>query len=255
MELQRFIAAVGLAVISAPAWFGQTTAHPKAFAVASVKLNTSVHGAINNKFGPDSMRWTNISLKSLIETAYGLTDYQVAGAAGWTDSERWDVDAKCDGPASFAEKLEMLRSLLEERFHLQFRRETRQLPSLRLEIAKNGPKLATARPEDADHKWGTRVDRGLLEMSGATMPMLVFWLSSQLNLPVVDNTGLTGTYDLRLEWAQDVKLADAGGDPSSTDGEQSIFAAVEAQLGLKLVAVKSPVEVLAIEHAERASGN
>jgi uncharacterized protein (TIGR03435 family) len=250
MALRPTIAVLSLAVIAAPVCIAQTPV--KAFVVASVKPNTSMYNAIGNKFGPDSMRWTNAPLKNLIEGAYRLKDYQVVGAPAWTESERWDIDAKSDGPTTMDEKMALLATLLADRFQLKFHRETRDLPVLRLEVAKNGPKLATAKPQDADHRWGTRVDRGLLDMKGADMFGLRDWLSIQLNLPVVNDTGLTGIYDLKLEWAQDDKPSGAAGD---TPLALSIFAAIEAELGLKLVATRGPVDVLVIEHVERATGN
>jgi uncharacterized protein (TIGR03435 family) len=234
-------------MIMAPAWFSQTSTPSRAFAVASVKLNTSGYNAAGNKFGPDTMRWTNVPLKDLLQETYRLKNYQVLNAPPWTETDRWDIDAKCAGPATSQEQFEMLGTLLAERFQLRFHRETRQLPILRLEIAKNGPKLATAHPQDSDHKWGTLVDRGLLDMHGADMRNFLYWLSSQLNQPIVDQTGLTGIYDLKLEWAPD--------DASSDDSRLSIFAAVDSELGLKLVAAKGPVDVLVVEHVERATGN
>jgi uncharacterized protein (TIGR03435 family) len=236
MAPYRCIVAVLLASVAS---FCQT----RAFAVASVKANTSLHNAAGNKFGPDSMQWTNATLQMLIEETYRLKDYQIIGAPAWVNSERWDIDAKSEGPATSQEKFEMLGTLLADRFQLKFHRETRQLPILRLTLAKNGPKLAPAKPQDSEHRWGTRVDRGLLDMRGTDLHNLVFWLSLQLNQPIVDETGLTGTYDLKLEWSQD------------DQGDIPISAAVEAQLGLRLLAGKGPVEVLVIEHVARAAGN
>lgn len=230
---------------------GQAPLSP-AFDVVSVKRNTSIHNGIGNQFGPATARWTNVPLKALIEDVYRLKSYQILGAPAWLDSDRWDIDAKAAGPATSQQKNAMMATLLADRFHLQFHRETRQLPVYRLTVGKSGSKLASAKPQDADHRWGTTPGPGYLMMRGAQIQEFAYWLSVQLNLPIVENTGLTGRYDLKLEWAQDdTPAAETPSDPA----RMSIFSAVEEQLGLKLQAAKGPVEVLVIDHVEKPAGN
>jgi uncharacterized protein (TIGR03435 family) len=82
---------------------------------------------------------------------------------------------------------------------------------------------------------------------------LAYWLSVQLNQPIIESTGLTGRYDLKLEWAEDDSQTP---DVAPTEvAKWSIFSAVQYQLGLKLESTKGPVEVLLIDHVERASVN
>jgi uncharacterized protein (TIGR03435 family) len=197
----------------------------------------------------------NAPLEILIGDTYHLKRYQVLGGPSWIGSDRWDIDAKSDGPATWAQRTAMVGTLLADRFHLKVHRETRDLPVYRIEIAKGGPKLAAAKPEGPDHRWGTSVDRGLLDMRGTDMRNLVFWLSSQLDQPILDSTGLTGTYDLRLEWNQDELTAGKAGDAPAANSDLPILSAMELELGLKIVATKGPVEVLVIDHVERASAN
>ena len=74
----------------------------------------------------------------------------------------------------------------------------------------------------------------------------MLWSKRELgSRKVVDQTGLTGKYDLKLKWAPDT-------DPS---GGPSLFSAIKEQLGLKLISIKAPVEVLVIDHVERPSEN
>jgi uncharacterized protein (TIGR03435 family) len=249
----RILTAAGF-LAAWPGLSGQTASPPRAFEVASVKLNTSVHDGIGNKFGPDSMRWTNTPLRVLIEAICRLKNYQVLGGPAWIDSDRWDIDAKAAAPASNTEKLEMMGTLLADRFQLRFHRETRQLPVYRLVVAKGGSTLAQAKEQDANHRWGTTPGPGSLLMTGASMQEFAWWLSSELNQPIVESTGLTGRYDLTLEWAQDDSQT-PGADASPDAAKLPIFGAVEYQLGLKLESTKGPVEVLVIDHVERASGN
>ena len=85
------------------------------------------------------------------------------------------------------------------------------------------------------------------------MALLANSLSRQLGRPVRDVTGLTGKYDFHVEW-----IPDAGPCPdapeSATDGP-SLLAAMQQQLGLKLESTKGPVEIIVIDHAEKANGN
>jgi len=100
-------------ILSATALAGQTA---PAFAVASVKRNTSTNNAIGNKFGPDTLRYTNAPLEVLIEEVYHLKHYQLVNLPGWAQSERWDIDAKSDGPVTGQVQMEMLGTLLAGRF-------------------------------------------------------------------------------------------------------------------------------------------
>jgi uncharacterized protein (TIGR03435 family) len=239
------------AMLSATALIGQTA---PAFSVASVKRNPSAGNGIGNKFGPDTLRYTNAPLSVLIEAVYRLKHYQLVNLPGWAQSERWDIDAKSDGPVTRQALMEMLGALLADRFQLRFHRETREMPVYRLTVAKGGPKFGPAKPQGPDHRWGTRVATGLLDMAGTDMSNLTFFLSSQLDQPVEDQTGLTGIYDLKLEWAEDA-MTKPSVDSLPSNAELPIASAVELELGLKMTVVKGPVEVLVIERAERAAGN
>jgi uncharacterized protein (TIGR03435 family) len=107
--------------------------------------------------------------------------------------------------------------------------------------------------------------RGHVESTGTTTAMLVHILSSQLGRTVEDKTGLTGSYDYTLQWTPDdagMPMSGAGGDgpPGKGDtspdaGGPSLFTALEEQLGLKLEATKSTVEVIVIDHIDLPSEN
>jgi len=76
--------------------------------------------------------------------------------------------------------------------------------------------------------------------------------SSILDRPVLDRTGLGGRYDFTLEWTPDLSPSD---NPTPNAAGPSIFTAVQEQLGLKLERQKAPVEILVIDHVEKASEN
>ncbi len=220
---------------------------PRAFDVATVKPSKST-GGINNLRDPVQATWTNIPLAVAIRSAYVIQPDQLVGGPDWINSDRWDIIAKTDRPATRAEQNQMLQPLLADRFKLKVRRETRQLPQYELAIAKGGPKLHQVRDGDPNEpRPGTHIGRGLIDAHGITGAEFAGWLRGELGLPVIDRTGLTGRYDLKVEWAPDI-------DSPPDVGGPSIFSAIQ-ELGLKLDAIKGPVEVLVIDHVEKPSEN
>lgn len=147
----------------------------------------------------------------------------------------------------------MILELLADHFKLEAHRETRDLPVYELVVAGNSPKLQqTKSGESPLIRFGKGLIAGQAAPIGPTTndrPSLVRTLSSYLQRPVLDKTGLEGLYDFSLEWApSDGQGADQGGP--------SIFAAVQEQLGLKLLQSNgptAPVQVLVIDHAEKPS--
>jgi uncharacterized protein (TIGR03435 family) len=145
----------------------------------------------------------------------------------------------------------MQQTLLEERFGLSVSRTTRELPLYVLTVAKAGSGLkARAKPENpTDMKMSG--GQGLMIGQGLPIKIITESLSEVLGRPVTDQTGLTGYYDFRLEWAPDD--IDAAAHP---DGARpALFTALQEQLGLKLEARRGPVEVLYIESASEPSAN
>ncbi len=230
---------------------------PAAFEVATVKLNKSGDRAMGGHFDPERLTLTNQPLRSLIQSAYTVQPDQVLGGPDWIRSERWDIEAKAEGPATTDQKFQMLQPLLEDRFKLKVHRETREMPEYRLVIAKGGSKLREFKKDEADtRRLGARIGRGLIDAHGAEFPELLSFLRNQLGRAVVDATGLNGKFEFKLEWVPDESQPNSGGDAPPPDATgASIFAAIQEQLGLKLEAMKGPVEVLVIDHVERPSEN
>jgi uncharacterized protein (TIGR03435 family) len=227
---------------------------PLTYEVTSIKPSDSGRlGASTNTFA-GLFKATNATLRYLIQYAYSLKDFQVAGGPGWIGSEKYDIEAKSGSKAEDHEFSSMMRSILADRFQLKFHRETRELPVYALVLAKGGPKLA---PALKDQKSSMDGDRGELTVRNATVVDLASILSNMLDRKVVENTGLTGHYNLTLKWTPDesqaqqqkadLRLGDSKGP--------SIFTAIQEQLGLKLESTKAPIEVLVIDSAQKPSGN
>jgi uncharacterized protein (TIGR03435 family) len=249
--------------------------------VASIKLNISGGPNMNSAGSADSFTISNTPVKALIQSAYGVQNYQILGAPDWLTSEKYDINAKLDvsladafrklGPADRSlARQHMMQALLADRFALKIHRETKELPVYTLIVVKSGHKLKEAKPADGGPdapplpaSSGSPSIRNSRTTSGpATLTFLhtssadlAATLATEFHRTVVDKTGLTFRYDFTLQFMPD----DAPIQPSSSavpaDLPPSIFTAIQDQLGLKLESGKGPVEVIVIDHVERPSGN
>jgi uncharacterized protein (TIGR03435 family) len=253
----RDLFGAGVAV-SAMVWiaFAQQAARPS-FEVASIKPNGSASGNSGLRFSPGRIAVENAPLRYLITWAYNVRTFQLSGGPGWVDSAKFDIAAKAEGNASPDQIRLMLQTLLEDRFKLSLRRETKEHPLYALVPVKTGLKL---KESGADCAALAREDRGQCgawyanetAFSGTKISMSQFaeGLSSLLELPVVDKTGFAGAFDVHLEWTAD-------GNGAAPDGAAgpAIFTALQEQLGLKLESGKGPIEALVIEHVEKPHAN
>jgi uncharacterized protein (TIGR03435 family) len=286
----------GSLAVFAPSVLGQTTAASgraaqpdvtadvkvPAFDVVSVKPNKSAGGMIRVMAKPDGYSASNVSLKMLIQFAYGIREDLISGAPSWGDSARFDIDAKVAGSdvealkkLSPEQRRLVLQPLLADRFKLKIHTETKQLPVYEIILAKGGSKLKEATagdtyangikgPDGAGREGMMRFGPGQLTAQAVPMTSLANMLSQQLHRTVIDKTGLTGKYDLELNWTPDqgadpmFKGADSSqqrADPPPESSGPSIFTAVQEQLGLKLQSAKGPVETIVIDHVEMPSEN
>jgi uncharacterized protein (TIGR03435 family) len=268
-----------------------------------------------------------VSLPDLLAYGFRVKPYQIAGPA-WMRDGRWDIDAKLPEGESPERLPEMVLDLLVERFKLVSHHENRENQVYELVVEKGGPKLNEASPEEpsADGKQpdksaasstfslgggfgagsmrmnnaGTGAVIGTtkvsqtanggmrMEMSRMTMPSLAGMLTPFLDRPVVDGTGLKGTYRLVLDlpfeailrmlqnqagaasvqstfaqwgssgfgggrgWTGNPGVPDTGSAGAASDpAGPSIFQAVQ-QLGLKLQKGKAPIDTVVVDHLEKA---
>ena len=228
------------------------------FEVASVKLNNSARaGSDFNRTPGGGLDAINVTLKEMIRFAYDLRDQQLVDASGWMDSDRYDVVAKPsqnDNPTekkrSFEEDFRgirlRVRALLADRFKLAVHAETKEMPIYALVVAKNGPHLVPSKSE------GFRINNrnGLVICNKVTMKQFAEnTLTYRTGRTVVDKTGISGEFDFELKFVED--KAAAAGDTSAPD----FLTVMREQLGLVLESQKGPVEVLVVDHAEKASTN
>ena len=259
------VGAVAAAVLAIGHAQQQTPETPKpTFDVASIKPSSSNAywwNASPLKGGHGEFRATNATVKQLLTLAYQIREAQIAGGPGWLDSERFNIDAKSDSRTTDDDLPLMLQSLLEFRFHLKAHREIKTVPTYVLVVARAGPKLRRVEDRDCSEKTspgcsGIRFGGGGLIAENLSMGALATALTSMLRTPVVDETGLIGTYDFKLEFmeppqAKEQSVASRPGGGALFDG---IFGALP-QLGLALKSKRSSMEVLIVDSIERPSAN
>ena len=230
---------------------GQDPAVRLAFEAASVKVHTR-SSASTGRSGieetPGLIRIENLSLKAIIETAYGAKDFQFEGP-GWLDTISFDIAAKPPAGYNRGQLQPLLRDLLAGRFKLAVHRESKETPGFALVIAKGGPRL-----HEADKPRGFFTVRpGLIEGTRVSMAELAGALSRMLGRPVVDTTGLPAAYDVKVEWTPDPAPPVPGADAQNDSAEPplSLLTAVNDQLGLRLQTRKVPVDVVIVDHVEK----
>lgn len=242
------------------------------FDVAVIRLapppDANFHVSVSSP--PHSSRFeaTNLPIKALIQIAYGF-DAPVVGAPDWVGSTFYNISARSDEAADAKlakltdnevrlEKRHAIRVLLADRLGLKTHLETRNSSIYNLLVAKGGIKMqavprppdgeAPATPPPADVQ--AHGSRHGLEFVGSNAPMraIAGALSSMVEAPVVDKTGLMGTYNYTLQFGREW----SANDP---DGWPSIFTAVQEQLGLKLESVHEPVPNLVIDQITKPTEN
>lgn len=241
-----------------------------------VAIKRSPEGGTGVTFAPlpgGRLDVVNNPVMNLIQNAYGVPSYRILRAPNWLTADRYDLEAKTEGSPSRAQMMLMLQTLLADRFKLKVHRETKDGPVYILTVAKGGPKLSL-------FKEGSCVDRSpgavlapdehrpncgnnLLRQRGPNFA----WVATRIDMRgvvsilgivtrrnVIDQTGITGLFDVNLELpplAPEV----VGADPSPVDSDASVFTVLREQLGLTLEPGKGPVDYLVVDSVARPTEN
>ncbi|MGB7759203.1 MAG: TIGR03435 family protein [Bryobacteraceae bacterium] len=221
------------------------------FEVASIRPAnvTADAGTSVELFQGGRIRILNEPVKLLIRQAFRVQDAQIVGGPTWLDTDRYDVEAKTGSPAKVTPDVmgPLMQCLLTERFHLKFHRETREMNVLALVVAKGGPKL---KPKGEGEPSGMNTSGGPREShliaTATSTELLAAYVGNRLNRTVVDQTGLSDSYDFTLNWAPD-ETAESVVPP--------LITALREQLGLSLRSQKGPVGVLVIDSLSKPSEN
>ncbi len=249
------------------------TADVPPFEVSSIKQNMSGENRVAGGFLPGGLyRVTNYALRSLIAAAYLRPQvnpgFLIEGGPDWIDSARFDIEARAaaefpvgpDGPN--APRRVMLQKLLADRFALEVHHETREGDVYALTFARPDRKLgAVIRPSSIDcvntpANCSVRIAPGSITGVGMSIAQLLGPLPRFVDRIVIDTTGLTGRFDLKLTWtpAPGEWIAPPTAEISAPTADgPSLFTALQEQLGLKLQSQKGPIDILVVDHAARPS--
>ena len=233
-------------------------AFAQSFEVASVKVHEGPLDRIDDitTSGPRFTAYA-ADVRYLVMYAYNLKAFQVVSDAPvFQDFDtRWNIFAKAEGDSApnKAEFRQMLQSLLADRFQLKVHREKREMPVYALVIGKGGPKLKESAPGvDATEHFHQNGRNMEISLPQATAGDIADALNGTSNLDrnVVDRTGLTATYDVKLIFTPAFQSYQKAPDVNDRDP----FQAVE-QLGLKLEKRQEPVEILVVDRIEKPPAN
>jgi uncharacterized protein (TIGR03435 family) len=235
------------------------------FEVASVKPDKSGQGVRGGCHGIDSHYTpgqvasaaplgrcviTSARLGHLIRMAFNVGGDQLKGGPDWITGgiERYDVNAEAENPSNTTEVQlrSMLQALLVERFALKYHIETIEQSGFALVPGKTGPKLKAGTGDDFMVNFGEKgkpAPNQPASMMARKMKMeaLAGLVSSVVQAPVVDETGLSGDFDIELNWDQ--------------ENGPAIETALQQQLGLRLEKKKVPVKFFVIESAQKPAVN
>jgi uncharacterized protein (TIGR03435 family) len=227
------------------------------FDVATVKPSpTEFRGIILGEDG--SFRAGGTTLKTLVSSVYDVPEFRIDGGSGWVDTDRWDIEAR----VSAAQKMTgaafqlLLRALLEERFHLRATKELKEGDVYFLDLAKSGAKM---RPSPDGARPEIRERAGVIASQKLTTELLAATLGRLLHRIVIDRTGLTAAYDVRITWTPEAgegdPLRSGAALPPGGLEQRSIFAALEEDLGVKLTSGRAQVPSVTILSVERPGAN
>lgn len=234
------------------------------FEVATIKPdNNAYQGMMGLGQKGRNFSALNISLVEMIAFAYGVHPKQVlAGSQKWTETERYDINGVPDQPGipNVLQQRSMVKKLLADRFKLELTDGHQEMSAFVMRVGKDGAKVVPTKLEGLNPVSGMKPsqDGWLLTTHNASMKVLAGFLQLAIvDRPVVDQTGLTGRYDIDVDFTPDNSLFHGHPPPSRpTDNPApGLFEAMQQQLGLKMSAEKATVDVWTVAKAEKPSEN
>jgi uncharacterized protein (TIGR03435 family) len=258
---------VGLALIASvfPKWIVLAQSPRPAFEVASIKRHTELSNRFVFAARPGGrLAVVNSSIADAINNAYGILEYQLIGAPDWVNSDHYDIEARGAASAGEKEVMLMLQSLFADRFAMKAHLETREMPAYILTVAKGGPKMVFLGSEDCVRFDSTKPNnRAVPNVCGNNFVHANSWNATHISMwgvvrimsvvlrrPVIDKTGVKGTFDVRMQWSDDLAPAD-----NAADAPPSLESALRETLGLDLKSGRGAAEVLVLDHIERPREN
>ena len=284
-----FAIAFGAKAQSAPGVSSTATGNWLVFDAASIKPDNphgpGPHVSIIRTQAGGRFTAINVSLGQLIGAAYELkpSENQFISLPPWAESQHFDVEAAANASSTPQQVHLMEQALLQDRFELVVHREIRQIPAFKLVQVKSGRLGAQIQPHSDSAECvsfnpsgplppppdpeaippppppcgGFMGGRTRLAGNRVTMAMLATDLGGILRRPVVDDTGVSGVFDLTLRYTPQLETGPNPPDQQASDMSQfpPIFTALEEQLGLRLEETTDPINALIVDHVEPLSPN
>lgn len=241
-----------------------TQAKPEAakleFEVADIRLNKTHAEPYARILPGGEISVRNLPMNEFLKFAYNLPqDGRILGGPAWFGTDGFDITGKATPGTPDATLQIMLQNFLAKEFKLVVHQEQRPMDVYAMLVGKGGSKLQKAAGSgkfDCRRRVGGGQDPAAKDMANgqaevvctnATMADLADRLPQvapgYVDHPVVDLTGIQGTYDLKLTWVSRLVIDETGG--------LTMFDAVDKQLGLKLEARKMPMPVIVVDHVEK----
>jgi uncharacterized protein (TIGR03435 family) len=284
--MRSLIISAALLAVNTTTMLAQSAAANPKFEVASIRECEGKEQMPASVSSPGRLRLGCWPLARLIADAYetftnGKVDPlkppaapPLEGTPNWANSARYTIDAKADGPQSGAMmRGPMMQALLEDRFQVKVHRETREISGYLMTVDKGGLKLKLTQEGSCDLVDPTDLSQSpkgkpcnvaqmtrngpltVLDLRGVTLDVFARLLHPD-GRAVIDRTGLTGQFDIHLEWEPAAPNSDAdSGVASEPSPHASTIEAMRRQLGLRLDPGKGTRELLVIDRVEKPSGN
>src|SRR5262245_37734994 len=214
------------------------------FEVAAIKSVADIPPGARIGYNDDPggvLNFENLTLRMLISSAYGILDERISGP-GWLDDARFTITAKPPAGYQPSQRPTLIRNLLIDRFGLVAHQEKKDVSGFALRVDAGGHRLVTTTGE----RTFLTGRPGLISGNGRRIAEILPQLARSVGSPVIDETGLSGTYDIKLQWTPQLN---AGGNPA--DPEVSLFTALREQLGLRLEPARVRVDVVVVDRIAR----
>lgn len=226
MLTHALLRAVGILAFCGASVAGQTPS-PLEFEVATIKpAAPNAPGTFIETDPGGRVGLTNMTVKGMIAFAWDLQPFQISGGPPWLDSIRYDVTGKPKTAPAEGEIPRMVQALLRDRFRLTVQHGTKELPMYSLVLARKDGKLGAgltaskqgscvvydpskppspSEPGAPPRRWcgNSSVNPGGLSGIGVPIAHLIPMIQTVLGMTVVDKTGLSGDFDIKMEWTPD----------------------------------------------------
>jgi uncharacterized protein (TIGR03435 family) len=203
--------------------------------------------------GGGNIRVQQLPTLTVIAVAHELDSYRIVDAPEWSRTTYLDIVARTNEKSTRQETFAMMRTMLADRFRLAAHKETRGLPGFALVRAGRTPGtgLKPSRLNCEDNATDSQCQQGGFtpgnwQAVGIPLANIVKLVSGYLAAPIVDRSGLTGTFDVNLRWSDNA---------TPSDDLPVLSTALQEQLGLRLQREEVAAEVLVIDHIERPTEN